>query len=107
MSPGMDPAFQALMAQQAQFMPYPYDPLQMETLRINDPTAYHLTLCPMLATKQTNLMKSIQKLERSRGQINKDLTEMIKEAQEWNQKTRSGAARSPNQTVSPKPPKPQ
>lgn len=54
-----------------------------------------LTLCEPLSLHMQATASRVQKLERSRGQINKDITDMIKEAQDW-RKAAAEAAKSPN-----------
>jgi hypothetical protein len=48
-----------------------------------EPTAAALNFCQPLDAKMQQLASRVQKLERSRGQINKDISDMLKEAQEW------------------------
>lgn len=53
-----------------------------------------LTLCEPLNLHMQATASRVQKLERSRGQINKDIADMIKEAQEW-RRTATEVAKSP------------
>lgn len=46
-------------------------------------TTTALNWCQPLDSRMTNTSSTILRLERSRGQINKDITDMLKEAQEW------------------------
>jgi len=87
MSMMQDPAM-ATMAQMAAMsqtfpsMPAGADPEGMVTHQ-------GLSQCAPLKQKNDNLFSRIQKLERSRGQINKDIADMLKEAQDWNRKSGS------------------
>jgi len=53
---------------------------------IDAPTSQALSWCQPLDLKMQSLSSRVQKLERSRGQINKDIADMLKEAQEWRRK---------------------
>lgn len=53
---------------------------------VDAPASQALSWCQPLDGKMQSLSSRVQKLERSRGQINKDIADMLKEAQEWRRK---------------------
>lgn len=70
----------------------PTSPSAMETV-------HALQVAPVICAKCEALDTKVKKLERSRGQINKDIADMMKEVQEWRRRLESSPSSSDRQAL--------